>query len=176
MTDCAERLLRRGYLFAASGEYLLARYAQFGHQPRTAIRSCATSMDQPDNEAWRVLLVHARDNEKQPLVVLVSATLWSEEKGYTPASLVVVNIPGNSHAASTTMLAKVFGLTPAESAVTSALRDGRSLSQHAVSAGISVLTARTLLKRALEKTDTHSQAELVGLLLRSSVWQSTPRQ
>jgi DNA-binding CsgD family transcriptional regulator len=72
------------------------------------------------------------------------------------------------------MIARLFGLTRAESAVAAALCAGMSLSQYAAAAGVSVLTARTHLKRVQAKTDTHSQAELVALLLRSGVGNICP--
>ncbi len=61
-----------------------------------------------------------------------------------------------------------FGLTPAEAAVTVALCRGASVADYAVETGISLHTARTLLRSAMAKTDTHRQAELVSRVLTAS--------
>lgn len=58
-----------------------------------------------------------------------------------------------------------LGLTPAEARLTAALCRGESLAEYARDAGIAMHTARTLLKNALGKTDTHRQAALVGLAM-----------
>ena len=62
---------------------------------------------------------------------------------------------------------ETFGLTPAEASVASALAEGKALRQIASAAGIGIGTARSHLKRALAKTGTRQQSQLVSLLLRS---------
>ncbi|MCP1337125.1 helix-turn-helix transcriptional regulator [Futiania mangrovi] len=63
------------------------------------------------------------------------------------------------------LIAACLGLTPAEALLTAALCRGDSPAAHAGKAGIALHTARTLLKNAMAKTDTHRQAELVSLAL-----------
>ncbi len=63
------------------------------------------------------------------------------------------------------VIAKVHGLTATEARVASALADGLSLNEIAAAHGCSVQTARTHMKRILQKTGTNRQAELVRLLL-----------
>ncbi|MCW5736794.1 MAG: helix-turn-helix transcriptional regulator [Enhydrobacter sp.] len=60
-----------------------------------------------------------------------------------------------------------FGLSPAEAKLVVALASGTSLPQYAQEACISYHTARTLLARALTRTETGSQLELVSLVLTS---------
>jgi DNA-binding CsgD family transcriptional regulator len=60
-----------------------------------------------------------------------------------------------------------LGLTPAEAALVLALTQGKSIEAAAEEKGISVLTARTRLKRALTKTGTRRQSDLVRLALAS---------
>jgi len=57
-----------------------------------------------------------------------------------------------------------FGLTPAESRLLDALCGGASLSQASASLGVARTTARTHLQRIFDKSGTHRQAELVGLV------------
>jgi DNA-binding CsgD family transcriptional regulator len=64
------------------------------------------------------------------------------------------------------LLSKIFGLTPAESRLASALTDGGTLLEAAKGLNISWETARTQLKAVFLKTDTHRQSELVALLSR----------
>lgn len=58
-----------------------------------------------------------------------------------------------------------FGLTRAEARVVRALAEGRSIRRIAEEFEVSLETARTHAKRAMQKTDTHRQAELVSLVL-----------
>ncbi|MDP1823561.1 MAG: helix-turn-helix transcriptional regulator [Archangium sp.] len=58
-----------------------------------------------------------------------------------------------------------FALTRAEAKVVRALAEGRSIRRIAEEFGVSLETARTHAKRAMQKTDTHRQAELVSLVL-----------
>ncbi|MFO0599597.1 MAG: helix-turn-helix transcriptional regulator [Myxococcaceae bacterium] len=62
-----------------------------------------------------------------------------------------------------------FGLTQAESRVVSRLAQGQSIKQLAQHLDISPETARTHVKRAMQKTATHRQAELVSLVLSDDV-------
>ena len=58
-----------------------------------------------------------------------------------------------------------FGLTRAEARVVRRLAEGRSIRLIAEELDVSFETARTHAKRAMQKTDTHRQAELVSLVL-----------
>ena len=59
----------------------------------------------------------------------------------------------------------LYGLTPAETAVTALLLEGLRTDQLADRLGITLFTARTHVKRVLSKVDARSQAELVRVLL-----------
>jgi len=59
-----------------------------------------------------------------------------------------------------------FHLTRAEGRVVRRLVAGRSLHDIAKELGVGTETVRTHTKRAMAKTDTHRQAELVALVLR----------
>ena len=65
-------------------------------------------------------------------------------------------------------LTAAFGLTRAEARLAARLGGGEGLACIAASLGIQISTAKTLLARALAKTDTHSQAHLVRLVERLS--------
>lgn len=60
-----------------------------------------------------------------------------------------------------------FGLTRAEARVVRRLAEGSSIKTIAEELRVSPETARTHAKRAMQKTDTHRQAELVSLVLQT---------
>jgi len=62
------------------------------------------------------------------------------------------------------VLARLFGLTPAESKLAVALMPGKCLEESASELGVTRESGRTHLKRILDKTSTHRQGELVRLL------------
>ena len=64
-------------------------------------------------------------------------------------------------------LEDMFDLTSAEARVVAHLCAGLTLEQSSKQLGVAITTARTHLGRALEKTGTHRQADLVRLVLRS---------
>lgn len=67
--------------------------------------------------------------------------------------------------ASRQRLRRLFGLTPAESELIALLAEGCSVQAAAERLAITTESARTYLKRALHKTGTRRQAELVRLVL-----------
>ncbi len=168
MTRAAERLLLAGTVFSAAGGRIACRDAALERPFKIAIRGVADSIDNPRQKARQMACVR-RTERGLSLAVSISAMMWSKDGvGTSPVSLIVVSSPEDRVIAQVYRAAELFGLTPGESLVVGALCAGRPLGEHAASAQISLATARTLLKRALAKTETHSQAELVGLLLRNS--------
>jgi DNA-binding CsgD family transcriptional regulator len=63
-------------------------------------------------------------------------------------------------------LRQLYRLTPAEARLTLRLLEGEDIKAAATAMGISVNTAKTLLRRSFERTGTRRQAELVSLILR----------
>jgi DNA-binding CsgD family transcriptional regulator len=66
------------------------------------------------------------------------------------------------------ILREVFSLTPAEARVTGRLSQGQSADEIARQLGVSVETVRTHIRRALSKTATGRQGELISLVLRTA--------
>jgi DNA-binding CsgD family transcriptional regulator len=85
-----------------------------------------------------------------------------------PAVLIFASDPGAGITADQAVLADLFGLTPAEGRLVLALLSGTSLPEFARLTGVSHNTVRTQLARAMARTDTRSQLELV-LLVASSI-------
>jgi DNA-binding CsgD family transcriptional regulator len=63
------------------------------------------------------------------------------------------------------LIAEQHGLTATEAELAAQLAEGRTLTELANARGTSEQTARTHLKRILDKTETRRQADLVRLLL-----------
>lgn len=63
----------------------------------------------------------------------------------------------------------LYGLSPVEARLTCLLADGMSLAQAAGKMRVREMTARSYLKQIFLKTDTNRQAELVWLMLKSTV-------
>lgn len=64
---------------------------------------------------------------------------------------------------------KLYGLSPGEARLTCELASGASLSKAALALGVQEQTARSYLKQIFLKTATNRQAELVWLMLKSTV-------
>ncbi len=65
-------------------------------------------------------------------------------------------------------ICRLFGLSPAEGRVAASLLAGNEAALIAETLSISAETVRTHLKQAMIKTGTHSQAQLIGVLLRGT--------
>ena len=86
-----------------------------------------------------------------------------------PVALLVLADPDTVHTPCAERLRACYGLTSAEAAVCRALSQGLSPAEIAESRGIQLSTVRTLLKHAMQKTDTTRQAELVSKLSASTL-------
>jgi DNA-binding CsgD family transcriptional regulator/PAS domain-containing protein len=91
-----------------------------------------------------------------------------------PVAAIFVRDPENRLELSTEKLARLFGLTPAESRLAVALAHGQSLQDYVEVNALSKNTVRWLLKNVMSKTDTRRQAELVRLILIGPAGLGTP--
>ena len=103
--------------------------------------------------------------DQRPLTVYVNRVDGGEAG---MAALVVVVDPWQPTRLSPEQVAKSLRLTPAESRVAVALAEGSTTDQIAAATGRAVNTVRWLVQRALEKTYSPRQADLVRLVLSSS--------
>lgn len=77
------------------------------------------------------------------------------------AALIFIGDPDNQPRTSQTVLAEIWGLTPAEARLAAALVEGERVESFADRVGISVQTARTQLKQIFAKVGCKRQSELV---------------
>lgn len=87
--------------------------------------------------------------------------------GFRGAMLLVTDTARRTPPAAA-LLARLFGLTPAEASLAAALAAGRSLDEHATRRRIARETARTQLAAIRRKTGCRRQSELAALLARLS--------
>ena len=108
----------------------------------------------------------ARPSGKPPLGILALG-LVPRDAGdqFGPAVAILVNDPDVAPQSLLPALREMFLLTRAEAALCAQLSIGATLELASQRLNISLSTARTQLKRVLEKTGTHRQAELVHLVL-----------
>lgn len=110
----------------------------------------------------------ARD-DRRPLVVhclpLRPRSSIRERDARAARVLVVLHDPDRKTRLDPALVERLFGLTPTEALLAVTLAEGRPLLDFARDRGCTEQTARTHLKRVLEKTGAKRQAELVRLIL-----------
>ncbi len=116
---------------------------------------------------WRREALGLKREGKRPVIARVLAVDDEACPLLDGAALLVLLVdpedcPDLSHG----LLQQVFGLTKGEARLASGLLCGQSLEEIAEAHGVSVGTVRSQAKAVFVKTDTHRQAELVGLLTR----------
>ena len=112
-------------------------------------------------------LAVTRPSGRRALTVLV-APLRARSGGFvgaTPAAVVFIGDPERTVDGIGDVLHRLYGLTRAEARVATLLLEGRRTEDLAERLGITVLTARTHVKRILAKVDVRNQTELVRVLL-----------
>jgi DNA-binding CsgD family transcriptional regulator/PAS domain-containing protein len=93
----------------------------------------------------------------------------------TPAALLIFGDPDAAPSTSTRALIELYGLTPAEAKLMTALVDGERLEDYADRQGISVNTARTQSKQVFAKTGHGRQVDLIREVLANPALRVTKR-
>ncbi|TDB01805.1 response regulator [Halomonas marinisediminis] len=104
------------------------------------------------------------------LLVLICALGQTPEATGKDASVVVLlSAPDQRPPLPREILASLFGLTPTESRIATALLEGLRSEEIAEQMGVSPTTVAFHLRNLFQKTDTHRQADLIALLLAGSM-------
>ena len=106
-------------------------------------------------------LAVVRPSLKRPWIVVVSP--YKSTSGDKLAAALLID-PDEHPVAATEVLAKTFGFTRAEARLSQLLASGNRVEDAAEQLGITVNTARTHVRRMLDKTGLRRQTELVLLL------------
>jgi DNA-binding CsgD family transcriptional regulator len=111
------------------------------------------------------LRVHRPSGQPAYAVMLTPAAPSIAGRGKeAPAVLVFVSDPGGRFVSDLKVLTELFGFPPAEGRLVIALLSGMSAPDFARKAGVTHNTVRTLLARAMARTDSRSQLEMVLLV------------
>jgi DNA-binding CsgD family transcriptional regulator len=143
-----------------------------GEQGATAMRACGLlgAADEllDGNGFDRGAVVEAREaSNARPIIATARRLDNAPHDGSrsAPASVIFLSDPERKATFDAETMRRLYGLTRAEANIAVMLAEGRHLDQAADLLDISINTARTHLKRVLEKTNTTRQADLVRLLL-----------
>ncbi|MGA2133377.1 MAG: helix-turn-helix transcriptional regulator [Bryobacteraceae bacterium] len=135
---------------------------------RLSLRACEPLVG-PAIRTGGVMTI-TRPSGRRPYSVVVSPTEarvlgWNDGK---PAAILFINDPDNQAMPNDALLARLYGLTPAESSLTRILLRGEDLNDACDEMSIRRTTARTHLRHIFEKVGVSRQAELLAVLLRTA--------
>jgi DNA-binding NarL/FixJ family response regulator len=102
---------------------------------------------------------------RRPLSLVVTGGSSREASPSYPWLIAFVADPDRCSEGAEIILRRLFALSPAEGRLAHCLVQGRTVAEASRALGISVHTARTQLKKILEKTSTHRQGDLIRLLM-----------
>lgn len=107
-----------------------------------------------------------RDAENKPaLVAHVVPIRRSAHDIFASSYAILLLTPlGGARAPSAALMRSLFDLTTAEARIATGLATGQSIAEVAAAGGLTIETARSYLRRVLEKTGCHRQGELVALM------------
>lgn len=116
---------------------------------------------------WRRDAVPLKRDDRRPLIVRVVPVEGEAQAQLDGAAIILVIIdPEDCPKPSYKLLKQVFDLTRAEARVATDMVCDSTADDIAAATSVSVGTVRTQIKSVFAKTQTHRQAELVGLLTR----------
>ena len=162
---------RGGLLVAARPDETNRLRALIHSAGEAALRSGRQAARDAGQAAAGGALRLSRPSGMEPLEILVTplrtATPPASPAGHRQASvMLLIADPSEAIGIEAAALRQMHGLTAGEARLTLQLLSGRDIPAAAEALGISVHTARTLLKRAFIRTGTSRQSELVGKILR----------
>jgi len=164
MNQRARARVAPGGALELRGERLAARW----HAETLALQRLIERTAGPNGKGEPETLALTRSSASTAPLVIVARRVDRSRGPPTPrAAQAVLFLSDADHQlrASRQRLRRLFDLTPAECEVTALLAAGHSLRAAAEKLAITNESARTYLKRALQKTGTRRQAELVRLAL-----------
>lgn len=125
------------------------------------------SLREPASDAVRSIpLVVAGTTDRAVVHVIPTLGIWKElfDGGY--GLVVVTPVTDGEREIDQALLSGLFDLTPAEARVANAIANGHALPEIATRSGISYGTARSHMKRILEKMGVSRQTQVAALLAR----------
>lgn len=157
--------MKDGIVVGTDGVQAKARDADGSLQALITRVSC-----DPDGTGSTGMVRVPRPSGRRPFVVLAAPFSRARLERFAgvpraPGVLVAIVDPDHQPRLAADVLEDLFGLTPAEAAVSIRILRHDGLKAVADSLGVTLSTVRIHLQRVFEKTETHRQSELVRLLL-----------
>lgn len=173
MNGIAEKIVAEqdGLSFSKSGLHVEDREAQHALRAAIAHGLAAVLGSQPFvDEDFEEAISIPRPSGRKPLLIRIHPLSQNEVEGddRRPALALLVHNPERKLQLGPKLMRRLFGLTPAESALAQQLVEGLSLDDAAARLGIQKNTARAQLSAIFGKTSVTRQSSLVSLLITSS--------
>lgn len=176
LLNSAGHILLANDLFESVDRYVLK--AASGHvtlRGADNLRKVFASAIEQSAEKSINVPIPANDQADAAVIRLMPLCRDAQSIFSTPCTIMVLSpVATTVGVPSAEIVSKLFGLTPAEARLATALTSGLSLRDCAAVQGITVGTARVYLIRIFSKTGTNQQSELVSLLKSVSVVASRP--
>lgn len=146
------------------GKLYLAKIQENEHLQQLLASLLTTARDE---KTKRIEFAAASANRSRPLKLTLTRidTTDSELSKEGVAIAVFVSDPDRPNTVSESYMQQAYALTPTECSIMKSLLKNKNISDIASARGTTLETARSQLKVILQKTGTHSQAELSRLLL-----------
>ena len=163
--DVANRILKRGQgLLVSSGRLQCETPAmtdRLEHAIREATRTSIGKGDHPGD----VFRLPCQSGQGLGILVSPLRTEGTAVALSGSTAILFISDPQQPRGVPQDELARLLGLSPAESRLACALLDGTRLSDYADAAGISLNTAKTQLKQVFTKAGVNRQADLIRRIM-----------
>jgi DNA-binding NarL/FixJ family response regulator len=161
LNTAAERIMREGDgLTVRNGKLAALRSSD---QAKLAAAIAATLVDGHDGGSFSDHLLVGRREGQPAYALTVTSLRKGARKHRLPLAMVLVVDP-KGRIPSKEAVARLFGLSPAESRVAVALMRGKRLSEIALESGLEITTLRTQLSSILKKVGVERQTDLARVL------------
>jgi len=170
----ASRLLDKGDgLTLAHGRIGAARRQQMDQLRDLVDRACSTDDRNAEEDTFAGVMTIDRGDDVRPLSIMVAPVhLSTETEGNSQVAAIFIRDLEVRQSVPPDVLAKLFGLTPAEARVVVELVKGKRPQEVADDLSVSLNTVRNQLKQIFSKTNTGRQSELISLVLSSAAFVS----
>jgi PAS domain S-box-containing protein len=136
-------------------------------------RACSTEDRDAAEDTFAGVMTIDRGDDVRPLSIMVAPVqLSAEAEGNSQVAAIFIRDLEVRQSVPPDVLAKLFGLTPAEARVVVELVKGKRPQEVADDLSVSLNTVRNQLKQIFSKTSTGRQSELISLVLSSAAFVS----
>lgn len=167
----AARILDSGDGLALRNGRVTAATNSQSEQLRSVVSRICSGFTDGDDRAHSVLTID-RGEAVRPLSLMVAPLQLNNPGRNVPVAAIFVRDLEVRRSVPPEVLAKLFGLTPAEARVVVELVTGKRPQEVADELGVSLNTVRNQLKQIFSKTNTGRQSELISLVLSSAAFVS----